>query len=101
MGISIKYKRYDESINKTNLKLLINHEWFKKVFDMKYLELFSLYYNNEQPFEKYSFFDKTIIFSDKTESFYKLIQENEKLEKDIKKVTRVCYFNGINTEEED
>ena len=68
---------------------------------MKYLELFSLYYNNEQPLEKYSFLDKTIIFSDKTESFYKLIQENEKLEKDIKKVTRERYSNGLNTEEED
>lgn len=96
MGISGKIKRYDEGNNKTNLEKLNNNDWFKKVFDMKFLDLFSYYFNNEKPFEKFSFSGKTIIFSEKTKSFYNLIQKNKKLKKDIIRVTKM--YNGSNNQ---
>ena len=95
-NISGKIKRYDEGNNKTNLEKLNNNDWFKKVFDMKFLDLFSYYFNNQKPFEKFSFSGKTIIFSEKTKSFYNLIQKNKKLKKDIIRVTKMYYSNGVN-----
>ena len=53
IDISVKYKHHDKNknTNKMNLKALDENPWFKQIFEIKYLELFSDYYNDEEPFK--------------------------------------------------
>ena len=92
VDISDKYKRYDKDINKKNLENLNDH-WFKKFFEIKYLDLFSLYYNDGNPLKELSFFGKTIAFSKKTKPFYELLQKYEDSKEDIITITKMFYFN--------
>lgn len=48
---------------------------FKSLFDIKYLELFSKYYNNKQPLKEVIINDQAISLSPKTESFYHLLEK--------------------------
>ena len=58
--ISKKYKQYNEDTNKKNLDTLIKEPWFQKIFDMKILDLFVYYYNNEQPLKEITLFGKKV-----------------------------------------
>ena len=58
--ISKKYKQYNEDTNKKNLDALIKEPWFQKIFDMKILDLFVYYYNNEQPLKEITLFGKKV-----------------------------------------
>ena len=86
IDISNKYKHYDKDNNKINVESLINYFWFRKIFEMKYLELFLYYYNDEQPLKELILFDKKVILSEKTKSFYDLLQKKEQLKE------RIIYF---------
>jgi hypothetical protein len=86
IDISNKYKHYDKDNNKINVESLINYFWFRKIFEMKYLELFLYYYNDEQPLKELTLFDKKVILSEKTKSFYDLLQKKEQLKE------RIIYF---------
>ena len=93
MSISIKYKRYDKNINKKYMEKLIEYDdWFKKLFSIKYLELFSLYYNNAQPLNQLSLFNKIIIFSEETKSFYDLLQKNNNSKEEIIQFVKLFYL---------
>ena len=52
IDISNKYKHYDKNINRVNIQALIKYSWFRKIFEMKYLELFLYYYNDNQPLKE-------------------------------------------------
>ena len=78
-------------INKTNLKKLRKEPLFEDIFRMEYLELFSLYYNDEQPLEEISINSKQVKLSDKSKSFYGLLKNNEDLKEDIIKYTQMVY----------
>ena len=93
MGISDKYKKYDIDINKKNLEKLTKYSWFEKYFELKYLDLFNYYYNNEEPLEEISINDKTILLSQETKSFYYLLQRNEKSKEDIIEATKRFYLD--------
>jgi hypothetical protein len=92
MGISKKYKKFDENINQRNLEKLSEDEWFNHFFQIKFIDLFSLYYNEEQPLREIFIDGKTIILSEKTKSFYYLLEKYEKSREDIIRVTKMFYF---------
>ena len=97
MGISKKYKKCERNINQKNLEKLIEYDWFKNFFEIKFLDLFSYYYNNEQPLEQVFIDGKTIFLSEKTKSFYHLLQKYEESRNDIIRVTKMFYFDEKNT----
>ena len=104
MDISVKYKKYDKRINIVNLEKLTKNDkddWFQKIFSIKYLELFSLYYNNAQPLNELSFSGKKIFFSKKTKPFYYLLQKNKELKEHIINYSKIFYFPEENTLESD
>jgi hypothetical protein len=92
MGISRKYKKFDGNINQRNLEKLTEDEWFDNFFEIKFLDLFSIYYNEEQPLKEIFIDGKTIILSERTKSFYYLLQKYEKSREDIIRVTKMFYF---------
>ena len=96
MNISDKYKRFEKDKNRKNLEELSKNDWFVKVFRLKYLDLFSFYYNNGQPLKKLSFFGKTVNFSEETKSFYDLLVKYEKSKEDIIKAAKMFFLNGEN-----
>ena len=101
MNISDKYKRFEKDKNRKKKKKLSKNDWFVKVFGLKYLDLFSFYYNNEQPLKKLSFFGKTVNFSEKTQSFYDLLVKNEKSKEDLTNVAKLFFLNDKNDLESD
>ena len=80
MTISPKFKCCkDNNIN--NLKQLEQIPFFQSLFNIKYLDLFSKYYNANQPLKELLINGVKISFSSKTRSFSELLQrkENKKL----------------------
>ena len=51
------------------VEALIEHPWFKDIFERKYLDLFLYYYNDEKPLKELIIFDKKIILSKNTNLF--------------------------------
>ena len=101
MSISNKYKKYNKEINKKNLKKLSENNWFTKFFEIKYLDLFLYYYNDEKPLEEFSKFGKTINLSGETKSFYYLLQKYKNLKENIIKVIDRNYLVNNNTKDSD
>ena len=71
-------------LNKYNNKLILDSinqksEWLQNFFNLKYIELFELYYNKGKKLNKIVINKKDIILSEKTKTFYDLIQKNTKL----------------------
>ena len=63
---------------------------------MKYLDLFNIYYNNEQCISKITFENKDIFFSKKTKSFYDLLKSkknNKNITNELIKTAKVAYFD--------
>jgi len=96
MGISKKYKKCERDINQKNLEKLIEYDWFKNFFELRFLDLFFYYYNNEQPLKLVFINGITINLSEKTKSFYHLIQKYEESKEDIIRVTKMFYFDEKN-----
>ena len=90
--ISPKYKKYKKDNNKMNVNKLNEHPWFKQIFQMKYLDLFLFYYNHKLPLTKLEFFEKIIVFSSKTKSFYNLLEKNKDLKEDMVKYAKLIYY---------
>ena len=95
IDISVKYKHPDKNknTNKMNLKALDENPWFKQIFGIKYLELFSDYYNDEQPLKEITKFGKKILLQ-KTKSFYYLLQKYKNLEDELIKYSKDLYFHS-------
>ena len=95
-GISDRYKYYDENTNKMNVEALIEHPWFKEIFERKYLDLFLNYYNEEKPLKELMIFDKKVILSKNTKSFYYLLHKQEELKDRIIYFCKKDYLSDIN-----
>ena len=95
-GISNRYKYCDKNINKMNVKALIEHPWFKDIFERKYLYLFLYYYNDEKPLKELIIFDKKVILSKKTKSFYYLLHKKEEVKDQIIYFCKKDYLSDIN-----
>jgi hypothetical protein len=90
--ISPKFSTYKNDENK---KLFSNkkNSWMNKLFQMNYLKLFNLYYNNEKPLDKITFENKEIILSKKTKSFYDLLVKNPDVRINIIETTKIVFLN--------
>ena len=96
MKISNKYKKCSKDINIKHLMKLRNHPWFSSFLKMKYLDLFNIYYNDQQPFNEILLFGETIKLSKKTKPFYLLLIMNNKLKEEIIEVVEDEYINDVN-----
>ena len=102
MNISPKFKcSKDHNIN--NLNQLDQIPFFENLFKIKYLDLFSKYYNNKQPLKELLIEDKKINFSTSTKSFYELLQKkhNLKLKDNLINVAENFYLNENNLSNSD
>ena len=96
IDISRKYKKFEKNINKKLVEKLDQFPFFQQVFKMNFLKLFYYYYNNKQPFEqKLLIFDQVIILSEKTKSFYNLLDKNQELEENIMNVIKFDYLEKM------
>ena len=92
--ISKKYKKYGKSENKETFKKVVSSsKWLEELFKMNYLELFKYYHNQEQKLEKVLVKNKEIILSDKTRSFYYLLEKNKDIRKNLINAANTIYFN--------
>ena len=83
LKISNKYKKFDEDFNKKNKEKLIQNSWFQKLFEMKYTTLFTYYFNDNKPLNEMFLFEKKIILTSKTKSFYDLTEKNKEYKKEF------------------
>ena len=90
--ISPKFSTYKYDENKEILSI-IKSSWLNKLFQMNYLKLFNLYYNNEKPLDKITFENKEIILSKKTKSFYDLLVKNPDFRINIIDTTKIVFLN--------
>lgn len=94
----------EEISGKYKLNKLINREIFMKVaqlsdwladfFNIKYLKLFSIYYNKLKPLKKVVIQGKLITLSSQTRSFYYLLRKNKEIKDIIVSIAKDAYFNG-------
>jgi hypothetical protein len=68
---------------------------------MNFLELFYLYYNKSQPFDKLFLFNKTINLSENTKPFYNLLKAEESNKENFIEIAKMNYINEINPNEND
>ena len=83
--ISLKYKTLNTNLDynkKLYEKLIEKSKWLADFLDLKYIDVFNKYYNNnEKPLDKIDFKEKTIKISSKTKSFYYLLEKNRTMDK--------------------
>lgn len=92
--ISGKYKS-DKYINQEIYKkLILQYNCLAEFFNMRYLQLFSIYYNKLKPLKKVNFQNKLITLSSKTKSFYYLLRKNKDIKDIIISAAKDAYFNG-------
>ena len=89
--ISSKFKRYNKNNNEKNAKILSKIPWFKKIFELKFLDLFKYYYNETKQLNKIFLFEREITLTKDTKSFYFLLEKNIKIKKEIIKITENNY----------
>ena len=102
MNISSKYKcSNDKNIIITNQ--LEQEPFFENIFKIKYLDLFSKYYNNKQPLKELLIEDKKIVISPSTKSFSELLHKkhNLKLKDNLIDVAENFYLNETNLRNSD
>ena len=95
MKISDKYEYFPKNCNIIIFKEVCKSQWLKNFFKMKYLDLFNIYYNNEQYINKITFENKDIFFSKKTKPFYDLLKskKNKNITKELIKTAKAAYFD--------
>ena len=71
-------------------------KWLNEFFNMKYLKLFEIYYNDEKPLKSFIFHHKNIVLSNKTKSFYDLLLKNEDDKTELIETANSVYFYGYN-----
>ena len=88
--ISTKYK----DNKNTNIELandLNQIDWFHKLFGLKFIELFYVYYNEKKQLQKIFLFNREILLSNDTKSYYFLLEKNKKENRNIIEITENNY----------
>ena len=88
--ISTKYK----DNKNTNIELandLNQIDWFHKLFGLKFMELFYVYYNERKQLQKIFLFNIEILLSNDTKSYYFLLEKNKKENRNIIEITENNY----------
>lgn len=95
--ISSKYRKYSKDFNSKILQQVIpSSKWLEEFFNMKYLSLFRIYYNNCKPLKQINFNGKNINLSLNTKSFYNLLKKNriKLMRAKIISTAQDAYFDG-------
>ena len=97
MNISSKYKCSNDK-NIITMKQLEQDHFCVNIFEIKYLDLFSKYYNNNQPLKELLIEGKKITFSPSTKSFTELLQKkrNLNLKDELINIAENFYLNDSN-----
>ena len=95
VDISEKYKKDNKDINKKTLLKLSYNPMFQKLFDMKFMDLFNYYYNDGQPLKEIFLSGKKIKFSEKTKTFYDLLEKYKDLEQDMLQIIKMFYLEDF------
>jgi hypothetical protein len=88
--ISTKYKN-KKNTNKELAEDLSQIDWFKKLFGLKFMELFYFYYNERKQLKKIFLFDREISLTNKTKSYYFLLNKYKIDKKEIIETTKNNY----------
>ena len=86
-------KKYKDNKN-TNIELandLNQIDWFHKLFGLKFMELFYVYYNERKQLQKIFLFNIEILLSNDTKSYYFLLEKNKKENRNIIEITENNY----------
>ena len=95
--ISSKYRKYSKDFNSKILQQVIpSSKWIEEFFNMKYLSLFRIYYNNCKPLKQINFNGKNINLSLNTKSFFNLLKKNriKLMRAKIISTAQDAYFDG-------
>ena len=95
--ISSKFKRYNKNNNEKNAKILNKIPWFKKIFELKFLDLFQYYHNENKQLNKIFLFEREITLTKDTKSYYFLLEKNMTIKKEIIEITKYNYLSKINS----
>ena len=89
--ISKKFKKVKIDFNKKIDEDLNKIDWFNKIFGLKFIELFYVYYNEKKQLKKIFLFDREISLANKTKSFYFLLEKYKKEKSSIILITENNY----------
>ena len=95
--ISEKYKQFKRDFNVNTLNKVYNSsDWLNKFFNMKYLEMFEIYYSKGKPLKEFIFEGKKITLSKTTKTFYDLLNKkgNVEIQNKLKETARIAYLDG-------
>lgn len=95
--ISSKYRKYSKDFNSKILQQVIpSSKWLEEFFNMKYLSLFRIYFNNCKPLKQINFNGKNINLSLNTKSFFNLLKKNriKLMRAKIISTVQNVYFDG-------
>ena len=88
--ISTKYKD-NKNINIELANDLNQIDWFHKLFGLKFMELFYVYCNERKQLQKIFLFNREILLSNDTKSYYFLLEKNKKENRNIIEITENNY----------
>ena len=97
--ISIKHSKIeDKNLNQKIYKIVCKlSKWLENFFNMNFLVLFNFYYSKEEPLKVIEYDGEKISLSDKTESFYYLLEKNKDYKKQLSDAAKIVYFNGYDS----
>ena len=97
--ISIKYSKIkDKNLNEKIYKIVCKlSKRLENFFNMNFLVLFNFYYSKEEPLKVIEYDGEKIPLSDKTESFYYLLEKNKDYKKQLSDAAKIVYFNGYDS----
>ena len=93
-NISEKYKKPHKSNYEIYSLFASQYKFIENFFNMSYLALFKIYYNNCKPLKKIVFEGKEILLSRNTKDFYSLLRKERTLKETIISAVNSAYFNG-------
>ena len=94
VDISQKYKKSYQTNYEIYSLFASHNEFIKNFFNMNYLALFKIYYNNCKPLKKIVFEGKEILLSRNTKDFYSLLRKERIMKEKIISAVNDVYFNG-------
>ena len=94
---SSKFTRHNKNNNEKNAKILNKIPWFKKIFELKFLDLFHYYHNENKQLNKIFLFEREITLTNDTKSYYFLLEKNMTIKREIIEITKYNYLSKINS----
>ena len=101
IDISPSFKNYEKDSNIINLQRLGGYSLFENFIGKNYLNLFKAYYNDRLPLKQMIIADgideKIVNLSEKTKSFYYLLENNEKSKEKIIQIAEEFFMKDMDS----